>query len=60
MPISSIKPDVLGVDSHTFKDLEIFESDTGDASLFEFCDRTRSIGGAAAIMGVRSTLWCEA
>ena len=60
MSISSTKSDVLGVDTHTFKDLEIFESDNDDASLFEFCDRTRSIGGAAVLKRRMQNPWASA
>mgnify|MGYP003836384769 CR=1 FL=1 len=57
MTISNIKSDLLGIDTHTFKDLEIFESDTGDSSLFDFCNRTRSIGGAAVLRRRMQNPW---
>ncbi|SHF93142.1 MutS domain III [Microbulbifer donghaiensis] len=60
MPTSSTKPDLLGIDSHTFKDLEILEADTGDASLFDFCNRTRSAGGAAALRRRMQNPWASA
>ena len=41
MPKSSTVPDLLGVDARTIKDLEIFDPDTSDSSLFDFCIRTR-------------------
>lgn len=41
--------DVLVLDAPTFKDLEIFESQAGAASLFEVCNVTRSKGGARAL-----------
>jgi DNA mismatch repair ATPase MutS len=36
------EPDTLGIDSLTLKDLEIFESQPGGTSLFEYCNRTRT------------------
>ncbi|WP_193162352.1 MutS-related protein [Microbulbifer hainanensis] len=60
MPLSNTMSHVLGVDTHTFKDLEIFESDNGDASLFEFCNRTRSIGGAAVLRRRMQNPWASA
>ncbi|QIL91142.1 hypothetical protein GNX18_16170 [Microbulbifer sp. SH-1] len=55
-PISS---DILGIDSHTVKDLEIFESDTDDASLFDFCNRTRSVGGAVVLRRRMQNPWAS-
>lgn len=49
MPHSCEASEYLGLDTHTFSDLEIFESDTGDASLFDFCNFTRTVGGAAVL-----------
>ena len=60
MPIRSTQPDLLGVDFHTFKDLEIFDCDTGDSSLFDFCNRTRSVGGAAELRRRMQTPWASA
>ncbi|WP_299594586.1 hypothetical protein [uncultured Microbulbifer sp.] len=60
MSHGSRNPDILGVDAHTFKDLEIFESDTGDASLFDFCNRTRSLGGAAVLRRRMQNPWARA
>ena len=36
----------LILDAHTLKDLEIFSSEEGDATLFQFCNRARTEGGA--------------
>lgn len=44
-----MESDVLVLDAHTREDLEIFESKTGAACLFQFCDLTRSEGGARAL-----------
>ncbi|WP_078084756.1 MutS-related protein [Microbulbifer mangrovi] len=60
MPSCSNPSDLLGVDSHTFKDLEIFESDTGDSSLFDFCNRTRSVGGAVVLRRRMQNPWSSA
>ena len=38
--------DILVLDKHTLKDLEIFASNSADQSLFNFCNLTRSDGGA--------------
>ncbi|WGL15895.1 hypothetical protein PVT68_14090 [Microbulbifer bruguierae] len=57
MSNSSARPDLLDIDSHTFKDLEIFTSDNGGASLFDFCNRTRSVGGAALLRRRMQTPW---
>ncbi len=37
------------MDAQTFRDLEIFESEDGQASLFSLLDRARTRGGAAAL-----------
>jgi DNA mismatch repair ATPase MutS len=42
-------PDVLVLDPQTLKDLEIFESETGGLSLFEFCNETQTEGGAKVL-----------
>lgn len=52
--------EILGLDVHTLKDLEIFESETGDASLFDFCNFTRTGGGAAALRRRMERPWCTA
>ncbi|MCW8126715.1 MutS-related protein [Microbulbifer halophilus] len=51
---------ILGLDVHTLKDLEIFESETGDASLFDFCNFTRTRGGAAALRRRMERPWSNA
>lgn len=39
------------VDTQTFRDLEIFESESGGPSLFDFCNLTRTAGGATVLRG---------
>lgn len=41
--------EVLGLDANTLKDLEIFESEDGNTSLFELFNLTQSRGGAAVL-----------
>ncbi len=43
------EPDLMLLDAHTVKDLEIFESDGGDTCLFDFCNLTRTAGGAKVL-----------
>ncbi|MFT4720119.1 MAG: DNA mismatch repair protein MutS [Candidatus Azotimanducaceae bacterium] len=42
-------PDVLLLDAQTLKDLEIFESETGGPSLFDFCNLAQTEGGAKVL-----------
>jgi len=55
-----IESEFLGLDEHTFKDLEIFESETGDASLFDFCNLSRTSGGAATLRRRMERPWSVA
>ncbi|MFT4631036.1 MAG: DNA mismatch repair ATPase MutS [Candidatus Azotimanducaceae bacterium] len=48
-PISELDPDILVLDLQTLKDLEIFESETGGVSLFEFCNEAQTEGGAKVL-----------
>jgi DNA mismatch repair protein MutS len=57
---SRTEADVLVVDALTFKDLEIFESPTGGTSLFEFCNLTRSEGGAKVLRRRMEHPWSDA
>ena len=57
MPNSVTSPDLLGMDALTFKDLEIFESELGYSCLFDFCNRTRSAGGAAVLRRRMQNPW---
>lgn len=52
--------DVFALDSHTLRDLEVFESQTGATSLFEFCNLTRCNGGADALRRRMAHPWCDA
>jgi DNA mismatch repair protein MutS len=40
---------VLLLDEHTVRDLEIFRSEAGDPCLFDFCNHTRTEGGAKVL-----------
>jgi len=42
-------PDILHMDSQTFRDLEIFEVEGGARSLFELLDTTRTAGGSKVL-----------
>ena len=50
----------LVLDDHTLKDLEIFETDTGDKSLFDHCNFTRTEGGAKLLRMRMELPWSEA
>jgi hypothetical protein len=52
--------DPLVLDSHTLRDLEIFETDSDAESLFEFCNFTRTEGGAKLLRKRMELPWCEA
>ena len=41
--------DLLILDAHTFKDLEIFESESGEQSLYDYCNLARTRGGARVL-----------
>lgn len=41
--------DVLTLDKQTLKDFQIFESDTGEKTLFEYCNYTRNKKGAKVL-----------
>lgn len=56
---SRAEPDVLVLDAQTLKDLEVFESETG-TTLFEFCNLTRSRGGAKALRRRMERPWSSA
>ena len=46
--------EILILDAHTFKDLEVFGSQTGGTSLFKFCNLSRSDGGSRVL---RRRIW---
>ena len=48
-PASLDQADTLVLDAHTFRDLQIFESVTSDASLYAFCNLTHTVGGAQVL-----------
>ncbi|MBO6556372.1 MAG: hypothetical protein JJ957_07705 [Pseudomonadales bacterium] len=50
----------LVIDAHTLGDLEIFDSGTDDPSLFDFCNGTRSDGGARALRRRMEQPWSSA
>ncbi|MFT6432391.1 MAG: DNA mismatch repair ATPase MutS [Candidatus Azotimanducaceae bacterium] len=52
--------DVLVLDAHTLKDLEIFGSEEGQTTLFEFCNHTRTEGGAKALKRRMEFPWSNA
>jgi DNA mismatch repair ATPase MutS len=59
-PGATTESDVLVLDAHTLKDLEVFESDTGGASLFDLCNQTCNEGGAAALRRRMQSPWSSA
>ncbi len=60
LPLSQTESEVLILDSHTLKDLEIFASETGEASLFEFCNLSKTEGGARALRQRMERPWSNA
>lgn len=52
--------DILVLDKHTLKDLEIFGSNSTDTSLFKFCNLTRSDGGADVLYRRMQKPWSSA
>lgn len=52
--------DLLVLDPHTFKDLEIFASETEEASLFQFCNLSRTKGGAKVLRRRMERPWSNA
>lgn len=49
LPSSQADPDRLMLDAHTLKDLEIFGTESGKMSLFQFCNLTRTAGAAQVL-----------
>lgn len=58
--VDSESSDVLVLDAHTFKDLEIFKSETGDTCLFQFCNLSRTEGGAKVLRRRMEYPWSNA
>ena len=52
--------DILMLDQHTLKDLEIFASNATENSLFKFCNQTRSDGGADVLYRRMQAPWSSA
>ena len=52
--------DILILDQHTLKDLEIFASNATENSLFKFCNLTRSDGGADVLYRRMQAPWSSA
>lgn len=57
---SATDSEVLVLDGHTIKDLQIFEQEAEGASLFDLCDLTRSKGGAKALRRRMEHPWSSA
>lgn len=55
-----MESDVLFLDAHTLKDLEIFASETEGASLFQFCNLSRTRGGAKVLRRRMEHPWSDA
>lgn len=49
----------LQIDEHTFKDLEVFETESDAKSLFERCNFTRTEGGSKLLRQRFESPWCE-
>ena len=60
LPRSRIDSDVLLLDAHTLKDLEIFGSEKGETCLFEFCNLSRTAGGARVLRRRMEHPWSNA
>lgn len=58
--MTGMDSDVLGLDAHTLKDLEIFESDDGESSLFDLLNLTQSRGGTAVLRRRMERPWARA
>jgi len=56
---SCAQSDFLGLDQHTLKDLEIFETDSGHTSLYEFCNYTKTSGGANVLKRRMAQPWSK-
>jgi len=51
--------DILVLDEHTFKDLDIFESESEETCLFHFCNLTRTKGGAEVLRRRMQRPWSD-
>lgn len=50
----------LVLDAHTLKDLEIFETESDAKSLYDYCNFTRTEGGAKLLHKRMELPWCDA
>lgn len=57
---AAIREDVLEIDAHTMRDLEIFEADPGGKSLYQLCNLARTETGALALRRRMASPWCSA
>ncbi len=57
---SSIESDFLVLDPHTFKDLDVFGSETGENCLFQLCNQTRTEGAAKVLRRRMERPWSNA
>ena len=48
---------MLQLDAHTIRDLEIFETESGQTSLYDFCNFTKTSGGAKVLIRRMSQPW---
>ena len=61
-PVTAVEmtEDHLLLDSQTFRDLEIFGSENDELSLYDFCNQTRSNGGARVLRRRMQAPWSNA
>ena len=50
----------LGIDEQTIRDLEVFESPSGAQTLYNYCNRTCTEGGARVLKQRLQQPWCRA
>ncbi len=60
MDAQVINANRLVMDGQTFRDLEVFSSDTDGATLFDFCDFTHTEGGSRALQRRMEQPWSSA
>src|SRR5262245_47556164 len=59
-PIGPAPADVVRMDAHTLKDLEIFEGSGGASSLYDRIDQTRTTGGSKVLKERLQRPWASA
>jgi DNA mismatch repair protein MutS len=57
---SETESEVMILDAHTFKDLEVFTPQSGGTCLFDLCDLSRSDGGAKVLRRRMKRPWSSA